>query len=240
LVAAGVAAVILLSMVLAWIVPYVVISFTENGELASRTSPGLYALLTALGAGAAGAFIMGREEISDSMGGVAIAISLVPPLCVVGIALSRAEWGAAGGAMLLFLTNFLAILLAGGVVFMLSGLGRIASGGRQERMRRQAFGFIVVATLVVTIPLALTSVRAIVDALDERAATGVTEQWLQGTAGHLAAVDVTDRLVKVTVEGSGELRSLKELAAGLAAALDRPVVVTLRTIPTQSEASSSD
>jgi hypothetical protein len=76
--------------------------------------------------------------------------------------------------------------------------------------------------------------------LDERAATGVTEQWLQGTTGHLASVDVADRLVKVTVEGSGELRPLKELAAGLEVALDRPVVVTLRTIPTRSEASSSD
>jgi uncharacterized membrane protein len=53
-----------------------------------------------------------REEIADSMGGVAIAISLVPPLCVVGIALSQGSWDAASGALLLFLTNFLAILLA--------------------------------------------------------------------------------------------------------------------------------
>jgi uncharacterized hydrophobic protein (TIGR00271 family) len=240
LVAAGVAAVILVSSALTWIEPDVVISFTENGEIASRTSPGLYALLTALGAGAAGAFIMSREEISDSMGGVAIAISLVPPLCVVGIALSQREWGAAGGAMLLFLTNFLAILLAGGVVFMLSGLGRIASGDREARMRRQVFGFIVIATLIVAVPLALTSRSAIVDALDERAATGATQEWLRGTPGHLASLDVADRVVKLTVEGSGELRPLKELADALAATLERPVVVSLRTIPTQSEASSSD
>mgnify|MGYP005841709157 CR=1 FL=1 len=41
------------------------------------------------------------------MGGVAIAISLVPPLCVVGIALRMGELGPANGALMLFITNFL-------------------------------------------------------------------------------------------------------------------------------------
>lgn len=79
LTAAGIAAVILFSLLLTWIVPDVAISFTENSELAGRIRPGLVALLTALASGAAGAFILSREEIADAMGGVAIAISLVPP-----------------------------------------------------------------------------------------------------------------------------------------------------------------
>lgn len=238
LVAAGVASVIALAVVLTWIVPDVTISFTSNAELASRISPGLYALLTALGAGAAGAYIMGREEIADSMGGVAIAISLVPPLCVVGIALSQGQWSAAGGAMLLFLTNFFAILLAGGVVFMLSGLGRVAIADSQQRMRRNAFLLIVIATLLIAIPLSLTAYRAVVDAVDSRAATDVAEQWLAGSDQRLVSVEVNDRLVRVTVEGSGALRPLKELANNLASTLDRTVVVSLRTIPTQNEVSS--
>jgi len=240
LVAGGIASVILLSILLTWIVPAVTISFTENGEIASRISPGLYALLTALGAGAAGAFIMGREEISDSMGGVAIAISLVPPLCVVGIALSLGDWGAAGGAMLLFLTNFFAILLAGGLVFMLSGLGRLATDNGQTRMRRGAFALIIVATLLVAIPLSLTAYRTVIAALESREATTVTEQWLEGTTQQVVAVNVNDRLVIVSVEGSGELRPLKELADGLATDLKHPVVVHLRTIPTLSETSSTN
>lgn len=239
LVAAGVAAVIVLAIVLTWVVPDVTISFTSNGELASRISPGLYALLTALGAGAAGAFIMGREEIADSMGGVAIAISLVPPLCVVGIALSQGQWGAAGGAMLLFLTNFFAILLAGGVVFMLSGLGRLAIADSQVRMRRNAFLLIVVATLLIAIPLSLTAYRAVVDAVDSQAATRVTEQWLADTNQRLVSLEVNDRLVRITIEGSGELRPLKELANSLASTLDRTILVSLRTIPTQNETSST-
>ena len=240
LVFAGVAAVILLSLVLTWIVPDVVISFSQNGEIASRVSPGLYVLLTALGAGAAGAFIMGREEIADSMGGVAIAISLVPPLCVVGIALSQGEWRAASGAMLLFLTNFLAILLAGGLVFMLSGLGQLATDKDQTRMRRAAFALIVVATLLVAIPLSLTAYQVVRNALEDRAATRVTKQWLEGTDDEVVSVHVNDELVDVSVEGSGAPPPLKELADSLAAKLGHPVVVKLRMIPTLSETSSQN
>lgn len=240
LVVAGIASVILVSILLTLIVPNVTISLTENAEIASRISPNLYALLTALAAGAAGAFIMGREEIADSMGGVAIAISLVPPLCVVGIALSQGEWGAAGGAMVLFLTNFFAILLAGGLVFILSGLGGLATADNQTRMRRNAFILIVVATLLVAIPLSLTTYQAVEAALDSKEATGVTEQWLEGTPNRVVSINVNDRLVIVTVEGAGELRPLRELADRLATTLGHPVLVNLRTIPTQSEASSNN
>ena len=126
LVAAGVASTILLSWLLALVMPDVAISLDYNSQITSRIAPGLIALVTALASGAAGAYIIMREEIADSMGGVAIAISLAPPLCVVGIGLSQGRWDAASGAMLLFLTNFLAILLAGGLVFLVSGLGRLA------------------------------------------------------------------------------------------------------------------
>src|SRR5205814_5326043 len=78
---AGIIAVIIFSFLLSLIIPSFTISFTSNVEITSRINPGLYALLTALGAGAAGAFIISRSEIADSLGGVAIAISLVPPLC---------------------------------------------------------------------------------------------------------------------------------------------------------------
>jgi uncharacterized membrane protein len=232
LVAAGVASVVLLSLALTWLVPDVTISFSENRELAGRITPGVYALLTALGAGAAGAFIMGREEIADSMGGVAIAISLVPPLCVVGIALSQGEWPAARGALLLFMTNFLAILLAGGLVFMLSGLGRLAIEDSQSRMRRNAFVLIVVATLLVAAPLVLTGYRAVRARLDANQATLVVQEWLLGTDDRVVTIVVADPMVTVTVEGTDETPPLDDLARRLSVALQRPTAVKLRMIPT--------
>lgn len=74
----------------------------------------IMATAAALASGVAGAFALSRDDIADSLPGVAIAISLVPPLRVVGLSLLAGEINAATGAMLLFITNFLAIILAGG------------------------------------------------------------------------------------------------------------------------------
>jgi uncharacterized hydrophobic protein (TIGR00271 family) len=239
LVAIGVVSVILFSMILSRIVPDVRISFTDNAEITSRISPGLIALLTALASGAAGAYITAREEIADSMGGVAIAISLVPPLCVVGIAINQGRWDAAGGAFTLFLTNFLAILLAGGITFMLGGLGRLATTAEDVRMRRNAFVLIIVATLIVAIPLGTTSYQAIMNSLENRTATGDVSQWLAGTSYQVVGTTVNGHVVTVVVEGAGDVRSLRDLADNLAATLGRPVVVDLRVVPSRVQASGN-
>jgi uncharacterized hydrophobic protein (TIGR00271 family) len=238
LVGVGVVAVILLSWMLTWSVPNVIISLTENREIASRTAPGLIALVTALASGAAGAYITLREEIADSMGGVAIAISLVPPLCVVGIGVSQRDWNAASGAMLLFLTNFLAILLAGGIVFLISGLGRLAITDDLARTRRNAFLVVVVAVLLVAVPLSITSYQSVTAALEDRAAIGDAKEWLADTSYQVVSVTVREDQVTVTVEGDGTLRPLRQLASQLAQTLQRPIQVKLRIVPSQIEASN--
>ncbi len=238
LVVVGVIAVIAFSWLLAVIAPAITISFSNNPELASRISPGIYALLTALGAGAAGAFITSREEIADSMGGVAIAISLVPPLCVVGIGLSQGNMAAAGGALLLFLTNFLAILLAGGITFMVNGLGRVAITSEQTRVRRNALIVVVIGTLLVLVPLTITGLGTIRGLQEDCAATAEIDAWAKGTTHRVVAVQVQGGEVLTTIEGQGDLPPLKPLANELAKTLGRPVVVTLRVVP--AELSSSD
>jgi uncharacterized hydrophobic protein (TIGR00271 family) len=239
LVVVGIFTVIVFSYLLAWVVPDITISFTSNGEIASRINPGLYALLTALGAGAAGAFITSRAEIADSMGGVAIAISLVPPLCVVGIALQQGELGAAKGAMLLFLTNFFAILLAGGLVLVVLGLGKLAATRQQVLVRRRGLALFAAGILFVTFPLSLTAYNSITRTTENKIATVEVEKWLEGTSYEVVRVVVGDRLVITSVEGSGELKPIQDLADQLASALGRPVVVNLLTIPLQSSSSFS-
>jgi len=176
---AGAVCVILFSYLLAWVVPDVTTSFLSDAEIISRIHPGLYALLTALGAGA---FITSRSEIAEALGGVAIAIALVPTLCVVGISLKQGQLGAAAGASLLFLTNFLAILLAGGVVFLVLGLGKSVSSHEQGQFRRRAFLLIVVGLLLVSIPLSLTAYQNVMSARENAHATAEVQQWLVGTA----------------------------------------------------------
>lgn len=235
----GIASVILSSYLLAWVVPDVTISFTSNGEITSRIHPGLYALLTALGAGAAGAFILSRAEIADALGGVAVAISLVPPLCVVGIALRQGQLDAAEGASLLFLTNFLAILFAGGVVFLVLGVGKPVVSQEHGRFRRRAFLLFVVGLLLVTIPLSLAAYQNVMSARENANATAVVQQWVAGTSYQVDAVTINNGVVDVTVDGTGPMKPLQQLANQLALALGHPVVVDLRTLPTQRVKSSN-
>ncbi len=128
----GVAGVIFTAWFIGSFLNTTVVSFTTNSAITGRISPSLTDLAIALASGAAGAFAMSRSDVADSLPGVAISISLVPPFCVVGIGLSAGEWSVASGAMLLFLTNFLSILLAGGGVLALLGFER----GQHQRANR--------------------------------------------------------------------------------------------------------
>ena len=234
---AGIIAVILFSFLLSLIVPSFTISFTSNGEITSRINPGLFALLTALGAGAAGAFIISRAEIADALGGVAIAISLVPPLCVVGISLRCGQMSAARGSFLLFMTNFLAILFAGGVVLVIIGLGKSAASNEQLRFRRRGLILFVVCLLLIAIPLSLTAYQNITGIEDNNTATVTVQNWLQGTSYQVDTVSVNGRVVSVNVDGTGQIQPLQQLANQLARALRRPILLNLRTVPAQNSES---
>ena len=236
---AGIIAVILFSLLLSLIVPSFTVSFTSNGEITSRINPGLYALLTALGAGAAGAFIISRAEIADALGGVAIAISLVPPLCVVGISLRCGQTSAAIGSFLLFMTNFLAILFAGGVVLMIVGVGKSAVSIEQIRLRRRGIILFVVCLVLIAIPLSLTAYQNITSIKDSNTATVTVLNWLQGTSYQVDTVSVNDRVVSVTVDGTGQTKPLQQLANQLARALGRPILLNIRTVPAQNSESQS-
>lgn len=106
-----------------------VLPFKEmTNEIAGRTSPTTLDLFVALFSGAVGSIAVCREVkgVVTSIPGVAIAVALMPPLCVVGygvgIALSvngtEGKRIAAGGG-LLFLTNLVAITFMAMVVFVL-------------------------------------------------------------------------------------------------------------------------
>jgi uncharacterized membrane protein len=136
---------------------------------------------------------------------------------------------------LLFLTNLLAILLAGGVVFVLIGLGRVAETEEGTHTHRRAFIFIAFATLLVAVPLAFSSYRSVTSTLDNNKASAVVQDWLAGTSNHLVSVSVQDGTVFTSVEGVNPLPPVQTLADALRAELNRPVVVNLRVIPTVIE-----
>jgi len=87
--------------------------------------------------------------------GVAIAAALVPPLATVGIGLAMGDLGVAGGALLLFATNLIAIVLAGAVTLLLLGF---RPARREEQEARLRWGLVTTVLLLVVIAIPLTAV----------------------------------------------------------------------------------
>ncbi len=84
----------------------------------SSPSPLLYALAAAA-AGFTLAFAVAKPRLNETLPGVAVSVSLVPPLAAAGIALALADWSAFGYAMLLFAANSISIVFSAAIVFVL-------------------------------------------------------------------------------------------------------------------------
>jgi hypothetical protein len=93
--------------------------------------------------------------------------------------------------------------------------------------------------LLVTIPLSLTAYQRVIHAQENNTATAEGQQWLKGTSYQVDMVNVNDQVVMVSVEGTGKMKPLHQLANQLALALGRPVLVNLLTLPAQKGKSSS-
>ena len=151
---AGIVVVIAVSGLLTLIVG----SRLAGQEILSRTQPTSIDFGIALAAGCAAAFAHSRPTIQNSIAGVAIAVSLVPPLAVAGIGLvfgdsainieglALRNQGPASsdprifyGAFLLFLTNLVAIVAVSALVFVLQGFGL---------PKRSAIGFLALITVI--------------------------------------------------------------------------------------------
>ncbi|WP_330203767.1 DUF389 domain-containing protein [Cyanobacterium sp. Dongsha4] len=122
-----------------------------GSEIAARTQPNLIDLGIAITAGAISGFGKVRKGISDTLAGTAIAVALMPPLCVVGISLTMDNYTHAIGAFLLYATNLLGITLACMIVFIISGYTKPS----------QAVGWTSLLTLLLIIPLSASFYRLI-------------------------------------------------------------------------------
>lgn len=124
-----------------WLLPFQ----SPTAEILARTQPNLLDLGVAIFSGLAGSFAFVRSAgggASTSLPGVAIAVALMPPLCTVGFGVgSGFHGGIMSGALLLFLTNLIAIAASAFVVFYLAGMSASSlPEGQAEADRRHATG----------------------------------------------------------------------------------------------------
>lgn len=124
---------------------------TLTPELAARTQPNLLDLGVALFSGLAGAYATIRKK-GGTIVGVAIATALMPPLATVGFGIATGSGQVAGGAFLLFMTNFMTIAFTATFVARVFGFGHHLT---DEQTRLQAFSILAVFALL-AIPLGVT------------------------------------------------------------------------------------
>ena len=132
------------------LLPTLVLPLRElTDEMAGRLHPTLLDLSVAVFSGMAAAYAKNNSRISGSLVGVAIAVALVPPLATAGIGLGWQDFSIFYHAFLLFLTNFVGIVFAAAIVFMVQGFSPIRRARKGLRL-----GF--VAALLVALPLSLS------------------------------------------------------------------------------------
>lgn len=195
-------------------------SLAANSQVEGRTSPSLMDLVAALATGFAGGFAMCRKDLSAVLPGVAIAISLVPPLGVVGVCAGQGLWGDALGALVLFLSNVLALVIAGTIVFTMGGYAR-DPGSSTTANRRRAYAVVTVLTVVVTVPLAANSIVAVALTRWTSTIQAITTTWLAEEPG-ARVYDVSwsgaDATVDVTTD-DGQVPDIGDLQTALSTAI---------------------
>lgn len=206
-----------------------VVDLAANSQITSRVTPTSRDLLIALAAGAAGAYGLSRPDVSDSLPGAAVAISLVPPLSVAGVASSQGDWGATTGALLLFATNALAILTVGGLTFVLTGIApidKVRDGFRRTRTWLVALG---VACAVVGVALLVNGANLGSIAFEQDRIDRAVDEWLSDALHHHLDITTDGDAVAVVVVGPADDRpDVSLLADALSTELGRSVAVDVR------------
>jgi uncharacterized hydrophobic protein (TIGR00271 family) len=246
----GAVAVVAVSWLLGHFIPYPVVAAT-NSQVAGRVTPRIVDLVAALATGSVGSVALTRSDVSDTLPGVAIAISLVPPLAVAGLTLESGAPRESVGALLLFATNVAAILASGIAVMALYRVGRASRVGRVGRVGRvtdqrtaSAFGHLVGVVLIigllvaVLVPLWGNSERIDKTATRQSDVREVAEQWASDAGWSIVAVTARDDVVLVDATGPRPAPDLAVLrqdldADGLAGLDVRVSLITVSYQPLQ-------
>ena len=226
----GAVVVVLVGVVAALVVPD--IDLHTNSQITSRTSPTVVDLVAAIATGLAGAVGLSRRDVAAVLPGVAIAISLVPPLAVVGICLGEGSVELALGALLLFVSNLVSMVIAGTLLF--AALGYSADAEQEARAvgaRRKSSLTLVVLLVAVLVPLALNTALVLLLHTWTGNIHRVTELWLAPVpTAEVTDVTFTSRTFVIDVQvPPGELPPTDDLLTALQGEVPDGISVVLDT-----------
>ncbi|MCU0541847.1 MAG: DUF389 domain-containing protein [Oscillatoriaceae cyanobacterium Prado104] len=125
-----------------------------GSEVLARSKPTLLDLGIAIAAGGISGYAKVQPKVSATLAGTAIAVALMPPICVIGLGLSQANWSLSLGATLLYLTNLLGITLSCMLTSLMAGYTPL------HRARKAIFSALGL-TAILVIPLGASFVELI-------------------------------------------------------------------------------
>lgn len=157
-VAAGISLVVLVG----YVVGYLHQGQPLTSEVLSRTQPTSMDLMIALAGGTAGAYAMVSPHLSVAVVGVAVATALVPPLAASGILFANGEAQLGLGALLLAITNIIAIQFTNAMVLWFLGFRRLVDDDYKSNtfltfLRRNAVTLLLLIGLGIYLTLNLNS-----------------------------------------------------------------------------------
>ncbi|MFZ4719865.1 MAG: DUF389 domain-containing protein [Ilumatobacteraceae bacterium] len=234
LVVGGACAAIAVGYLMGLLSPIAVVASTSS-QVAGRVNPRLIDLIAAVATGAVGAFAQCRDDVSDTLPGVAIAISLVPPLAVVGLTLEGGAPSESWGALLLFLTNVAAILLTGVIVMSLFKVQHFAPTREESGFsRRVAVTVVVVFVVLIAVPLVVASTSLTRARQDEVRIGSVATAWAEQHDWSVISVGPIGRTLTVTIAGAPPAPDPNGLRDAMDAAGLGGLDVSVRMVPVES------
>lgn len=206
-------------------------------EIMARTQPTLLDLFIALASGMAGAYAVSRKDVSAALPGVAIAAALAPPLSVVGLGFAIGNVQAAGGALLLFITNLITISLAGVITFSLLGIHPLNLQPEIKKRVRRGITGIVFLVFLITIPLAIIMNGIIKQTREQKAIERIMLESPFAEDINILDIERTQSrdklLISATIRSPKPLdqQSVDDLARALEEELSRPLTLDIITLP---------
>lgn len=191
---------------LAYLASKVALTGSESlsDEIVSRTRPDLRDLIVALAAGAAGSYATVRSDTSSALPGVAVAVALVPPLATVGITLEAGQMVFARGALLLYLTNLVAIVFASILVFLATGFVPPRRVAMTVPRLFAAITLTVVSVIIISVPLLQASLGAADASKRERDARQAVDEWLGDVPLDIVSLELDRNPVVVELSGPAQ------------------------------------
>ena len=230
----------LLALLMGFLVGLIPLRDPMTAEVLARTQPTLLDVAVALLSGMAVAYALCRSEATAALPGVAIAAALVPPLAASGISLANRSLQESGGALLLFLTNFVAISTASALVFLVLGFRPTTAQKERQAVRSRSARVALILLIIITAIVAVTTYRLAQSSsaktkIREISEMGVSE-IIDGKLVEINIGDLGDEILQVDMV----VRSARtvphyqvvELQEFIATELQREVAMTLTVIPT--------